>query len=284
MIKKALLTGSTGGLGKEIAQILAEDGWDLILLNRNKDQSDKQIASLQSEFPDQTFDSFLANLMDLDDIRKITQDIAETHPKITALYNIAGILSNKRIINPQEIEGHFALNTLAPYMISKQLQLQLKAGATQGYPACIIYFSSSAINSVKELNVDKLVNPDKIGGLMDAYAKTKAALNVIACFLREEFLADNIYIYTVDPGATKTQMTTSNKGMPWFLRILAPLLFSDPRTQAEKLVNGIHTAQTNEKTGLFISSGKVKENPVFTNDIKIQNDLRELMDNLIQSN
>ena len=44
-MKTALLTGSTGGLGQEIALILAKEGWNLILLNRNADQAQKQLAS-----------------------------------------------------------------------------------------------------------------------------------------------------------------------------------------------------------------------------------------------
>ena len=76
MTKKALLTGSTGGLGHEMALLLAADGYDLILLNRNKGKASAQQAMLQSKFPEQRFDSVQANLMDIDDIRQASHDIA----------------------------------------------------------------------------------------------------------------------------------------------------------------------------------------------------------------
>ena len=77
------------------------------------------------------------------------------------------------------VEGHFALNTLAPYMLIQGLRPQLSAGASDGNQSVIINFSSSAINAVKEIDVTQLRNPDKIGGLMDAYAKSKQAVTAV---------------------------------------------------------------------------------------------------------
>lgn len=282
-MKTALLTGSTGGLGREVSQILAKDGWNLILVNRDKEQADQQIASLTELLPDQTFDGYTANLIDIEDVRKTAEDIAAAHPSITALYNIAGLLTDKRILSPQNIEGHFALNALAPYMLIRALRPQLKAAGTPTNPAFIVSFSTSAVNSVKTLDTSKLVKPDTIGGLMDAYAKSKAVLNIMACFLKDELLADNIYIYSLDPGATKTQMTNSNQGMPWFVRLLVPLLFGDAAKQAQKLVHAVDGAVKSKQTAVFISNGKIKPNPPLANDAEIQTRVRTLMDSLIEN-
>ncbi|MEO0369192.1 MAG: SDR family NAD(P)-dependent oxidoreductase [Pseudomonadota bacterium] len=280
-MKKALLTGSTGGLGGEIAQLLAEQGWDLILLNRDKNQTELQLQDLRASFPAQTFNSFIVDLMDMVDIRRVSGDVATAHPQLDAIYNVAGLLTDKRIVSPQGIEGHFALNTIAPYLLTQTLRPQLSAGATPENPTFVANFSSSAVNSVKSLDVSKLVNPDRIGGLMDAYAKTKAALNVMACFLKDDLAVDNIAIFSVDPGATKTKMTTSSEGMPWFIKPLVPFLFGDPQKQARKLVNGVQLALEKEKSGAFIANGKIKANPPIAHDEGTQNDLRELMDSLI---
>lgn len=282
-MKTALLTGSTGGLGNEVCQILAQNGWNLILLNRDKEQADQQITFLTESFPNQTFVGYTANLMDMEDVRKTTKSIAAAHPKIRALYNIAGILTDKRILSPQSIEGHFALNALAPYMLIKALRPQLKAAGSPQNPAFIVNFSTSAVNNVKTLDTTKLVKPDTIGGLMDAYAKTKAVLNIMACFLKDELLADNICIYSLDPGATKTQMTNGNQGMPWFVRLLVPLIFGDATKQAQKLVRGVDLAVKNGQTAVFISNGNVTNNPPLANDTEVQNRVRSIMDSLIEN-
>ncbi|MEO0444102.1 MAG: hypothetical protein AAFZ92_10250 [Pseudomonadota bacterium] len=119
---------------------------------------------------------------------------------------------------------------------------------------------------------------------MGAYANTKAVLNIMACFLKDELLADNIYIYSVDPGATKTQMTSSNQGMPWFVRLLVPLLFGRADKQAQKLVDGVNLALKQQQTGVFIASGKVRHNPPLADDKQVQQDVRGLMDHLIKQN
>lgn len=280
--KKAILTGSTGGLGSQIARILAEDGWDLVLLNRSKEQAEDQISNLRTSYPDQTFDGFQVDLSDIDNIKEVAKNVAASHSQINGLYNVAGLLTDKRIVSPQGIEGHFALNSIAPYLLTQSLRSQLGQGALPQSPAFVANFSSEVVNGMNTLAVDKLVNPDTIGGLRDAYAKTKAALNVMACFLKDELMEENIYIYSVDPGPTKTGMTSGNQGMPWFVRLLVPFMFGDPAIQAQKLIDGIRRELKRRRTGTFISNGKAKDNPPAALDRQIQDELRELMDVLIE--
>ncbi|MEM7620507.1 MAG: SDR family NAD(P)-dependent oxidoreductase [Pseudomonadota bacterium] len=277
-MKKALLTGSTGGIGSEVAALLARDGWDLVLLNRNKEQAALQAQALQSSFPNQKFDRFTINLMDIENIREVSDNIVAAHPQINALYNIAGLLTDERIMSKQNLEGHFAINTVAPYMLIKMLMSQLKAGATTNQPAIIVNFSSEVVNKVKTLDVTKLPTPEIIGGLMGAYAKTKLAVNIMDCSMKNALLQDHIYIYSIDPGATKTPMTSGNKGMPFVVRLIAPILFNSADKQAKKLVNAIGEAVTSKRSGLFISNGKVKDQPPLAENSNLQKELCELLE------
>lgn len=280
-MKTALLTGSTGGLGQKVVQILAEDGWNLILLNRDSNQTGKQLVELTETYPNQSFDSFIADMLDLEELAQTAKKIASVHPRITALFNIAGLLTDKRIVSAQAIEGHFAVNAVAPYLLISTLRQQLRAGATQDTPSFIINFSTSAVNSVKTLEVEKLVNPEKIGGLLDAYAKTKTVLNVMTEFMKSGLYSEHVYIYAVDPGPTKTQMTDGNGGMPWFIRLLVPIMFGDADKQAKKLMDALHKAISNQQSGIFISEGKVKDNPAIALDREVQSEVKGLLDHLI---
>ncbi|MEM7492480.1 MAG: SDR family NAD(P)-dependent oxidoreductase [Pseudomonadota bacterium] len=280
-MKTALLTGSTGGLGQEIALILAKQDWNLILLNRNADQAEEQLANLRVMFPEQSFDSFIADMLDLEELGQTAREIALAYTEISALFNIAGLLTDKRITSAQGIEGHFAVNAVAPYFLISILRPQLEAAATREAPAFIVNFSTSAVNNVKSLDVEKLVNPDKIGGLLDAYAKTKSVLNVMSEFLKFELYSDHVYIYSVDPGPTKTQMTSDNGGMPWFVRLLVPIMFGDAEKQSRKLMNAISQAVSHDQTGIFISNGKTRDNPIIAEDPKIQMKVRGLLDQLL---
>ncbi|MGD1927288.1 MAG: SDR family NAD(P)-dependent oxidoreductase [Leptolyngbyaceae cyanobacterium] len=240
--KTAVLTGSTGGIGLEISKILAKQGWNLALVNRSQEKTNFQLEELHKSHPSQEFTGFIANLMDASDINRVAAEIRSEYTEISALYNIAGLLTDKRIMSPQNIEGHFALNTLAPYALTQLLRNQLGAGVRNIQQTVIVNFSSSAINAVKEIDVRNLTNPESIGGLMGAYATSKTALTAVSALMKEELLKDGILIQVVDPGPTKTSMTGSSDGMPWYLLLLRPLLFKPAKLQAQRLISAVESA------------------------------------------
>ena len=261
--KTAVLTGSTGGIGLEIARILAKQGWSLVLVNRSQEKTDFQLEELQKSHPSQEFTGFIANLMDTSDINRVAAEIRSKYTEISALYNIAGLLTDKRVMSPQNIEGHFALNTLAPYVLTQSIatshSLQAQRSIRQ---SVVVNFSSSAINAVKELDVGALMNPESVGGLMGAYATSKTALTAVSVLMKEELLQEGIFIQVVDPGPTKTSMTGSSDGMPWYLLLLRPFLFKPAKFQAQRLINAIESAVSEGKAGLFISDGQQKPYPL----------------------
>lgn len=280
--KTAVLTGSTGGIGLEISKILSKQGWNLGLVNRSQQKTDLQLAELRKSYPSQEFTGFIANLMDISGINRIAEEIGSRYTEVSALYNIAGLLTEKRVMSPQNLEGHFALNTLAPYVLTQLLRKQLSAGAKAGHHSVVVNFSSSVMNAVKELDVAKLTNPESIDGLMGAYAKTKTALAAISLSVKEELLEDGILIQVVDPGPTKTSMTRSIDGMPWFLLLLRPLIFKSAKFQAQRLVDTVEEVVSEGESGVFISEGKRKAYPSITLNKDIQTEIKFLLDTQVQ--
>lgn len=276
--KTAVLTGSTGGIGLEIARILAAQGWNIVLVNRSQEKTDLQLEELQKAYPSQKFTGFIANLMDTSEIKRVAAEIRSRCAEVSALYNIAGLLTDKRIMSPQNIEGHFAINTLAPYVLTQLLREPLSVGAKNAQQSVVVNFSSSAINGVKELDVATLTNPESIGGLMGAYAKSKAALTAVSAAMKEALLEDSILIQAVDPGPTKTSMTGSSDGMPWFVLLLRPLMFKSAKLQAQRLVNAVETAVSEGTSGLFISEGKRQSYPPIALDKETQAKIKFLLD------
>ncbi|MEM9006113.1 MAG: SDR family NAD(P)-dependent oxidoreductase [Cyanobacteria bacterium P01_F01_bin.86] len=276
--KTAVLTGSTGGIGLETSKILAKQGWNLVLVNRSQEKTDFQLEELRKSYPSQEFKGFIANLMDTSDINRVAAEIRAEYTEISALYNIAGLLTDKRIMSPQNVEGHFALNTLAPYVLTQLLRPPLSAGGKGIQKSVVVNFSSSAINSVKELDVETLTNPESIGGLMGAYATSKAALTAVSALMKEELLEDGILIQVVDPGPTKTSMTGSSDGMPWYLLLLRPLIFKSAKLQAQRLISAVESAVSEGKSGLFISEGQQKPYPPITLNKGLQTEIKLLLD------
>ncbi|MEM9282858.1 MAG: SDR family NAD(P)-dependent oxidoreductase [Verrucomicrobiota bacterium] len=281
--KSALVTGSTGGIGVEVSKLLAANGWNLIILNRSEAKAEKQINDLKEVFPERSYHSYISDMMDLSDLGKVIEKIGTNHPKISALYNIAGILTDQRLESAQGIEGHFAVNTVSSYLMIQGLRKQLGSGSSSNERSVVVNFSSSAIKSVKKLEIEKLTNPEDIGGLMGAYATSKLAITIVTDMLRDELFEEGILIYSADPGPTKTSMTGSGDGMPWLISFLRPILFKAPEAQAKKLVSAIDASVRENASGRYISEGKRKSTPAMVSDKELQAELRSLLDSRIEN-
>ena len=278
--KTAVLSGSTGGIGTEIAMLLGERGWDLALVNRSASKNEAQANELTQAWPRISVSTFNADLLDQSQIVNACKEIGQTHSKISAIYNVAGLLTESRIESAQGIEGHFAINTVAPFLFAKHLSNVLDASVKSDDRPVVVTFGSSAVNSIKTLEVGALSNPSDIGGLMGAYAKTKLALMAMTLYMSEEQRDAGVSFLCVDPGPTKTTMTSSGDGMPWFLKLLVPFIFKSAEVQAKRLVEGVEKARTDGQSGLYISEGKRKPYPAIARDKTIQAELNQLLKEL----
>lgn len=278
--RTAVVTGSTGGIGQEIAKRLASAGWNLVLVNRNRDKTDSQLESLRGDHPEQAFQGYLCDVLDAKEISHATDQISADYPSISALYNVAGLLTDRYLKSGDNVEGHFAVNTLAPYLFVRGLRGRLADGASSGAPSVIANFSSSAIKGVKEIDFDCLIAPEKIGGLMGAYAISKMALTIATAALADELHDEGVLSFAIDPGPTKTAMTNSGDGMPWFVRLLVPILFKSADVQARLIVESVEDAVKNGTSGVMIVGGKRKAMPALASDRETQKRLVELLERL----
>ncbi|MEM7477849.1 MAG: SDR family NAD(P)-dependent oxidoreductase [Planctomycetota bacterium] len=275
--KTAVLSGSTGGIGNAIAKLLGERGYDLALVNRSASKMEAQANELREACPGISITTFTADLLDQSQIIEVCKEIEQTHPRVAAIFNVAGLLTSSRIESAQGIEGHFAINTVAPFLFAKHLSGGLDASAKSGERPVVVTFGSSAVNSLKGLDVGSLANPSEIGGLMGAYAKTKLALTAMTLYMSEAQRDSGVSFLCVDPGPTKTTMTNSGDGMPWFLKLLVPFIFKSAEVQAKRLVDGVEKARADGETGLYISEGKRKTYPVVARNETIQAELNQLL-------
>ncbi|MBO6504434.1 MAG: SDR family NAD(P)-dependent oxidoreductase [Kordiimonadaceae bacterium] len=278
-----VITGSTGGIGSELAKQLVARGDALILVNRSETKTQEQLASLVQDYPLAKIELVTADLMDTQEIFDAANKINQLPGRVDVLYNNSGILTSKRVLSKQGFESQFAVNTLAPYLLIRLLRNKM-ARSSFDVPAMIVNFSSSAITPLKSLDVDNLVAPEEVGGLMTTYAQTKLAVTMFAPALAEELLRDNILIRAVDPGATKSAMTTSNNdAMPKVLAWLAPLLFSPADKQAQKVIESADPMAFDGRSGIYVANKKEKKLPPPAIDASAQDALIKLCDRYLST-
>ncbi|MEM8777199.1 MAG: SDR family NAD(P)-dependent oxidoreductase [Pseudomonadota bacterium] len=273
----AVITGSTGGIGSEIAELLAARGQNMILLNRSVSKTDAQKARLLAKHPGLQIEAVIADLMDASQTARAIKAINAIPGRVDALYNNSGVLTSEKVLSKQNFESQFAVNVLAPYQLTIGLKDKMMRSATDT-PGMVVLFSSSAVNPQKSLKLSDLPNPERVGGLMGTYAQSKLAVTTLAPALAGTLRSDNILIRAVDPGATKTAMTSGNSAMPKALQWLAPLLFSPADKQAAKVVNSADPAAFDGQTGIFVANGKRKRMPKPAADTPTQAELLSLLE------
>ena len=123
----------------------------------------------------------------------------------------------------------------------------------------------------KALDWDELLKPKTFKKLYGPYVSSKEALNVITAALGRELASEGIIVRTADPGPNKTQLT-KGPGTPLWMRLFYGLLPS-PDKGARKILEAGISPKWADKTGVFISGGKIAALPPMLQAETFQNDL-----------
>ncbi|MCL9782425.1 SDR family NAD(P)-dependent oxidoreductase [Vibrio sp. S4M6] len=168
MSKVVLITGATDGIGLETAKMLLDKEIYVLLHGRSESKMEKIKAQLSDIYGAQKFETYLADLSCLTQVKQLILDICEKHGKLDVLINNAGVFTTNHYMTDDGLDIRFAVNTIAPYLLTKELlPLFVKDGR-------VINVSSAAQASV---NIEALLGEQRLSD-GDAYAQSKLALTM----------------------------------------------------------------------------------------------------------
>ena len=148
----ALITGSTGGLGKGIALTFAKDGFDIILHYHNDEVGVLNLASDIRNKYKRTVRMYKADLTKAEEITKMVENIKTDYFSLDVLVNNAAICKDTDLMlkDKKDFLEVMDVNLIAPFLLSKQLYPLLKdAGGT-----IINISSNNALNSYYAESID----------------------------------------------------------------------------------------------------------------------------------
>ena len=127
--KTVVITGPTSGLGRAAAHQLAAMGADLILVGRSAEKLERTMSELVRDSESQKFQMVIADMGDLDAVRKASQQILGMTSSIHALIHNAGALLKTRELSPQGFETTIATHVLGPHQMTTDLLPLLRSSS-----------------------------------------------------------------------------------------------------------------------------------------------------------
>jgi NAD(P)-dependent dehydrogenase (short-subunit alcohol dehydrogenase family) len=208
--KTVLITGASSGIGLATAYALADSGADLVLLCRDARRGaaahDRIVRTLSSGNVPRLV---VADLESQKQIRRAAEDIQSRYGHLDVLVNNAGNVFSKRDLTEDGIERTFALNHLAPFLLTNLL-LGLVEAAPQGR----IVNVSSEIHAGK-LDWDNLQS-EKHHQFFKAYQATKTENILFTNELARRVAGTPVTVNAVSPGPSRTGFGKDLTG-PWTL-------------------------------------------------------------------
>ena len=196
----ALVTGASSGIGRETARSLASLGARVVLLTR-EDQAGRAVAEeLRTATGNPAIESIAADLSSLAEVRRAAAQFAERSDRLNILVNNAGLAMHERLLTIDGLETTFAVNHLAPVLLTLSLLDRLKAGA----PARVVGLSSSG-HSFGRINWDDLGLERNWSGLK-AYSQSKLAVILFTRELARRLSRSGVSANAVHPGVIGTAM------------------------------------------------------------------------------
>ena len=190
----ALITGSTSGIGKAIAQQLAKDGFIVVFHSRSTVIEGEKLASTISNA---TY--IQADLSDQVQTKRLVSDVLSRYGRLDVLVNNAGInamIPHAQLSDatPEIWRNLYEVNVIAPWTLIAEAEQALRNTSTRECSSCIINISSHAGVRPKGASIP--------------YAASKSALNHVTQLLALT-LSPDIRVNAIAPGLVETPMTES---------------------------------------------------------------------------
>jgi retinol dehydrogenase 14 len=250
--KTVLVTGASGGIGRATAMGLAAMGANLAITGRDRARTEGAAREIRAAGGRQV-DLFVADLSSQSEVRRLANEMLQTYPRVDVLVNNVGGYWNTRHVTADGIERTFALNHLAPFLLTNLLLDRLKQSAR----ARAVTVASNA-HATGQIDFDDLQGERSYSGSR-AYNQSKLANILFTYELARRLQASAVTANALHPGVVNTSFGAEDpRGIQ---RLIIPFARPFMKTPAQGAATSIHLASAPDLelvTGRYFANSKPK--------------------------
>lgn len=249
--KRVIITGATGGIGLAAAEALATRGACLTIVARSAARATEAVSRIVAAGgPDTQVDVLTADLSSLVQVRRLAEEALGRYKQIDVLANNAGAFYVARQINADGFELTWAVNHLAPFLLTTLLLDRLKESG----PARIITTSSAAHRGARipwgDLRAD-----GRYRGLQ-RYGQSKLANLLFTAELARQLEGTGVTANCFHPGFVATGFGKNNGGLAAAVLTLLRPMSRRPEQGADTLVWLADAPEAGRYTGQYFIDRK----------------------------
>ncbi len=255
-----VVTGANSGIGKATATELARLGARVVMVCRNKERGRDAQAEIQATAEmahpsrEDTVDLRIADLGVQEEVYHLGETIRADYDRLDVLVNNAGVFLESREETVDSIEATFAINHLAPFLLTHLVLPLLQETAGRAGEARIVTVSSEAHRGTSidfdDLNAEESYSP------LHAYAQSKLANILFTHELARRLQGEGVLANAVHPGVVDTGMWS---GSGWISRIarLFSWLYKRPEEGARSVVYLATSPEVEGVTGQYFKETEI---------------------------
>ena len=194
-----LITGGTNGIGLESAAVLAGMGAKVIIVGRDAGRVAQALATIKARSGADAA-AYLCDFASFAAVRQLADQVLRDVPKLDVLINNAGAVFARRTLTADGLEATFAVNHLAPFLLTQLLLPRLKESA----PSRIVTVASGR-------HTHGTMDFDDLGftrgyQILRAYARSKLANVLFASEQARRLVGTRVTSNSVHPGRVATNI------------------------------------------------------------------------------
>lgn len=231
--KVCMITGASSGIGKATALGLAKMGATVVIVARDQARGQAAVEEIRSASGNPYVDLLVTDLSSQKAVRQLASEFISHYDHLHVLVNNAGIALTKRAVTEDSIEKVFAVNYLAPFLLTNLLLETLQSST----PARIVNVAGD-FHRKASIRFDDLMSERDYNGYR-ANNQAKLALILFTYELARRLDGTGVTANALHPGAVATEAVSKDPDVPAFGRFMYHLFkpfFLSPEKGAETSV------------------------------------------------